>query len=409
MNTLYLKNFLIVAFMLMYTSYALAKTSDDTNLKKDIENTTRLIESKQDALKENTTNQKLTNSEIREIKQRINNNQSKLNEFYENITKTQRELTQIKQDLQIEKNLLKNLFATLYMIGEDSPIKIILNNQEFSDNSRNLTYYQKIYEIKKSHIEKIENLAQEKEKLEEDIKDQVENLISLNEELDSDLVKLNLKKSNEELKAQEINQSIKDEKLKLKKYKQDLLDLENKINEQQREIARKKEEEEKRQILLAREKAKKQKESEEIAEKNIKKTFKAQALNGLNNLKGSLDWPLNGKVIKRFGERRSGDIKWNGILISSSKSLPIKAINNGDILYSGYLNGYGNIIIIDHGKNYYSLYGNNTKNLVQTGMRIQKGDIIAFSGNSGNISPNALYFEIRYKAEPQNPLKWLKK
>ena len=72
-------------------------------------------------------------------------------------------------------------------------------------------------------------------------KDQVENLISLNEELDSDLVKLNLKKSNEELKAQEINQSIKDEKLKLKKYKQDLLDLENKIKEQQPEIARKKE------------------------------------------------------------------------------------------------------------------------------------------------------------------------
>jgi len=130
--------------------------------------------------------------------------------------------------------------------------------------------------------------------------------------------------------------------------------------------------------------------------------------------KGKLLWPVEGRIITRFGLQRHPRFKTiiinNGIEISPDKGKTIiKAIHSGKVVYKDYFQGYGNLIIIDHGMNYYTLYGHCSEFLVEKGDFVKTGQPIALIGDMGSWKGEALYFEIRYKTKPLNPLQWLKR
>ena len=100
-------------------------------------------------------------------------------------------------------------------------------------------------------------------------------------------------------------------------------------------------------------------------------------------------------------------MSWKGILISASNGAPVKAIADGDVVFADYLDGFGNVLVVDHGFGYLSLYGNNSSLLKQSGDSIRRGEVIAHSGNSGNQPEPGLYFEIRWQGKPVNPASWL--
>lgn len=130
--------------------------------------------------------------------------------------------------------------------------------------------------------------------------------------------------------------------------------------------------------------------------------------------KGKLPWPIEGRVITPFGLQRhprfNTAIKNNGIEISPKKdNIAVKSIHPGRVVYSDYFQGYGNLIIIDHGMIYYSLYGHLSEFLVKKGDIVKAGQPIALVGDIGSLKGISLYFEIRFKTKPLNPLKWLKK
>ena len=89
------------------------------------------------------------------------------------------------------------------------------------------------------------------------------------------------------------------------------------------------------------------------------------------------------------------------------KGAPVRSVFNGKVLYTGTLDGYGNIIIIGHGMNYHSLYGHLDEIISSTGKTVRSGQIIGRSGDSGSDKGEALYFEMRYKGKPIEPTVWL--
>jgi septal ring factor EnvC (AmiA/AmiB activator) len=130
--------------------------------------------------------------------------------------------------------------------------------------------------------------------------------------------------------------------------------------------------------------------------------------------KGHLNWPLSGKIITRFGLERHPVFNTitlnNGIEIAPPKdSALVQAIHPGKVVWADYFQGYGNLLIIDHGMNYYSLYGHCAEFLVSKGDFIREEQPIAVAGDSGSLKGLCLYLEIRYKTKPLNPLQWLKK
>ena len=124
--------------------------------------------------------------------------------------------------------------------------------------------------------------------------------------------------------------------------------------------------------------------------------------------KSKLRWPGRGKVIQRFRSRiAQGKLKSQGIRIALKDDAPVHAVHYGQVIFSDWLRGFGLLIILDHGHGYMSLYGNNKSLVKDVGEWVHSGDTIAYSGNSGGLSTSSLYFEIRRKGTPQNPLKWL--
>jgi len=123
----------------------------------------------------------------------------------------------------------------------------------------------------------------------------------------------------------------------------------------------------------------------------------------------SFVWPVNGLITSQFGIRTLGGRRdyHTGIDIDGRKGDSIRAVESGKVSFSGYINGYGNVVIIDHAGGYSSVYAHNSSNLVKKGQNVAKGDIIARLGASGNATGTHLHFEIRENGKPVNPLIYL--
>jgi len=150
-----------------------------------------------------------------------------------------------------------------------------------------------------------------------------------------------------------------------------------------------------------------------LIETEKKKLPKAPALEeGFPGQKGLLEPPVNGTVITLFGQKIKGKFESsttsNGIDIRVKKGLEIKAVYDGKIIHSGYLRGYGNLIIIDHGHQYFSLISRATDFYTEEGTKIAKGEIIGMTGDGDPLYGEGLHFEIRKGAKPEDPLLWFK-
>ncbi len=130
--------------------------------------------------------------------------------------------------------------------------------------------------------------------------------------------------------------------------------------------------------------------------------------------KGKLPWPMEGKVITRFGLEKHPQFKTatknNGVEIApETKDAVIRAVHAGRVVYTDYFQGYGNLVILDHGLSYYSLYGHCASFLVKKGDWVTNEQPLAVVGDVGSLKGACLYLEIRYKAQPLNPLQWLQR
>lgn len=124
-------------------------------------------------------------------------------------------------------------------------------------------------------------------------------------------------------------------------------------------------------------------------------------------LRGKLRLPVKGSIAGRFGSPRpEGGAAWKGVFIRAAEGLEVRAVASGAVVFSDWLRGFGNLLIIDHGDDFLSVYGNNESLLASVGASIKGGDTVATVGNSGGNPDSGLYFELRHKGQPFDPLKW---
>ncbi|MFT8210440.1 MAG: murein hydrolase activator EnvC [Symbiopectobacterium sp.] len=130
---------------------------------------------------------------------------------------------------------------------------------------------------------------------------------------------------------------------------------------------------------------------------------------GLGQSAGQALWPVRGRVEHRFGEPLQGELRWKGMVIAAPEGTDVKAIADGTVLMADWLQGYGLVVVLQHGKGDMSLYGYNQSALVSVGAQVKAGQPIALVGTSGGQSQPALYFEIRRQGQAVNPQPWLGK
>jgi septal ring factor EnvC (AmiA/AmiB activator) len=147
-----------------------------------------------------------------------------------------------------------------------------------------------------------------------------------------------------------------------------------------------------------------------LREKNRKTT--PRRLRGVQVLKGGLHWPVQGQIIRVFGVSRDKvtKAKWvsNGIHLRASLGDPIAAPAEGEVVFVGWLKGFGQLVILDHGEGIHSLLAHLSRPIVDKGDVVSRGQSVGFAGDSGSLEGPKLYFELRAKGKPINPLRFLK-
>jgi len=124
-------------------------------------------------------------------------------------------------------------------------------------------------------------------------------------------------------------------------------------------------------------------------------------------LKGKLRLPIKGELVNRFGARRSeGGPQWKGLFIRAPAGLEVRAVAGGRVVFADWMRGFGNLLILDHGAGYLTIYGNNESVLKAVGDAVRPGEVVATVGASGGNTESGLYFEIRHLGKPFDPLKW---
>jgi len=127
-----------------------------------------------------------------------------------------------------------------------------------------------------------------------------------------------------------------------------------------------------------------------------------------DELRGKLRLPVRGELTGRFGAPRGGTgMTLKGVFIRAAEGQPVRAIAAGQVVFADWMRGFGNLLIVDHGEKYLSVYANNESLLKQVGDPVAAGEPIATVGATGGSEQSGLYFELRHLGKPFDPLTWV--
>ena len=275
-----------------------------------------------------------------------------------------------------QADVIAEQIAAAHKLGDQEPIKLLLNQEDPQQLARVFKYYDYFLQARSEKIASYMN--------------DVESLTEVIARISSQ--QLALKRSQSDLKSgqEKLRGRVAKRSVTLKQLDASLVSDKKKLGSLQRERS------ELEEILSAVEEA--------VADMTLPSNYKP-----FLSRKGKLSWPLKGRVAHSYGSQRSGELRWEGWLISASAGAAVNAVHNGRIVFSNYLRGFGLLAIVDHGDGYMTLYAHNQELLKDTGDWVQSNELVARAGDTGGLNKPALYFEIRSQGKPADPKVWLEK
>lgn len=310
------------------------------------------------------------NQEIRSIGKKITVKKKELTTLRETRLEHQRKLSQ-------ETDYLAEQVYAAFTLGRQEKVKLLFSQQDPQSLQRSLVYYQY---FSNARVDLINDVQHNIDKILE-----TEQLI---QQARKDL----------EQSQQALNQQKKELKQDLGKRKSIIASLDKQLKQQGGSLSRLEDEAKQLQELI--------KSIEEIFVDAPESEISQRAF---AELKGKLAWPVKGKLRRLFGRNKPlSNLRWQGVMIEAPEGQHVQAIFHGRIAFADWLRGMGNLIIIDHGNSYLSLYGHNEALFKTAGEWVEAGEVIGSIGSSGGQKNPGLYFEIRRKGKPQNPTNWCK-
>ncbi|QKZ02624.1 MULTISPECIES: murein hydrolase activator EnvC family protein [Pseudomonas] len=346
------------------------------------------------------------------------------------LKKTQGELDRLalqKDQLQHSKTEQQHLIAiqarAAYQGGRQEYLKLLLNQQNPEKFARTLTYYDYMSNARMAQLKQFNETLRQLGNVEKDIAGQQAQLLAQQSSLDSQRQDLDKVRKERQAALAKLNDSYKQQDQKLAARQQDQEDLAKVLKTIEETLARQaREAEEARQkALLAQQEAERQRQRENAQAnaddepKRPKTVPGALVSSGGANFggpfaagRGKLPWPVDGRLLARFGETRGDDArtKWDGVMISAPAGTQVRAVHGGRVVFADWLRGAGLLVILDHGDGYLSLYGHNQSLLKGAGDVVKAGEAISTVGSSGGQDTPALYFAIRQQGRPSDPAQW---
>ena len=270
------------------------------------------------------------------------------------------------------RDQLARQLRALYLLGRQDPLLMLLNQQDPGEAARRLTYGSYIGRFRATQIDQINADIASIDDIDQQIAAEDRHLAEL--------------EGRQKMQVGELEQA------RVQRGRV-LVSLEQEAQNRVQSLARLQRQQAALETLL--------KEINRALER-----FSAGPNDAFAKLRGKLGWPVEGKLAARFGEIRAGSVRWNGVLVVAERGTPVRAIHAGRVAYADWLPGLGQLLIIDHGGGYLSLYGHNDQLYKTAGATVTPGEVVAAVGDSGGRDQPELYFEIRSGGKPIDPRPW---
>ena len=298
----------------------------------------------------------------------------------------QQQETRAGNDIESQQRLLARQLYQQYIGNQPDAVKLLLNREDPNRIARDLHYLTYLARMRAEQIRSLRASIRQLDDLEAETKQQSEALAAVQTEQQAQREKIEHEKQTRRDVLQKVARQIESQRHEISKLKRDEQRLARLVEQISQMIAR----------------------SRAETPRNDRLPDSSTDGSAFTELKGKLSLPVRGELKGRFGNPRAdGGLSWKGVFIASQPNQEVRAIAAGRVVFADWLRGFGNLLIIDHGGGYMSLYGNNESLFKQVGQATRGGETIAAVGNSGGNTDYGLYFEMRHQGKAFDPLSWV--
>ncbi|RMH82895.1 peptidase M23 [Pseudomonas sp. AOB-7] len=378
-----------------------AARQDVAELKKLLEKLQQEKSGVQQQLKKTETEMGALEGQVKELQRELKGSEQEI-----------QRLDQEKKKLQSARTEQQRLIAiqarAAYQSGRQEYVKLLLNQQNPEKFSRTLTYYDYLSQARLEQLAAFNETLRQLANVEQEIANHQAQLQAQKAGLDERHAKLAEARKERQQALAKLNSEFASRDQRLKARQQEQAELGRVLKTIEETLARqaREAEEARKRALLAQQ-------AEQARPGNPPPSgppVSSGATYGgpFASARGKLPWPVDGRLVARYGTPRGGDArtKWDGVLIGAPAGSQVRAVHGGRVVFADWLRGAGLLVILDHGNGYLSLYGHNQNLLKNAGDLVKAGEAIATVGTSGGQDTPALYFAIRQQGRPSDPAQW---
>lgn len=285
------------------------------------------------------------------------------------------ERERINASLEQERASLATQLQVAYQIGRHEPLQLLLNQRDPAAVARMFTWYGYFGRARATQIAGIAQQVQRIDELDVELAEQEKALAQLHVAKQQRLAQLEGGRAQRQSALTNLQVEARSRQASLVRLRTQQADLEHLL----RELAR-----------------------------AVPPSAPSDDRSGFGRLRGRLEWPVAGRIVASFGETRASGVDWDGMVVSTQRAAPVRAVAAGRVIYADWLPGLGLLTIVDHGSGYLSLYGYNEQLRRSAGEAVAAGDVLAAAGDSGGRPEPQLYFEIRRGGRPIDPRPWFR-
>jgi murein hydrolase activator len=347
-------------------------------------------------------------TQLRAVDEQLGHSGRVLSETESSLARQQASLAQLQQrrdalqsTLGARRAELATLLRAAYAVGSAAPLKLMLAQDRVADANRLLTWHRYLQRERAQRITTLTAQLRELDMLEQQIVQRRSALDAVRGQQRAQLAQLQRDRSTRAQTVAQLEQRYRDRRSRERALGSDAKSLERLLAQLRAAAAREAE----RRAAAARA----ARTTSKPGSSGKPRPAAPVIANAAPIQVGGLGWPLSGTLLAGYGGTLPDGGSSSGLLIGANAGATVKAVANGKVVFADWMNGYGLILIIDHGNGYMSLYAHNEALLRDAGDDVKRGDAIASVGNSGNQSRPGLYFELRRNGQPVNPNTWLQR
>jgi septal ring factor EnvC (AmiA/AmiB activator) len=396
----------LAAFFLSpaYAAHADTKKDELKNLRGRIESLRKNLDKSEESKAEVVEQLRAVESAISDASRKLRQLSAERQEVESQLDDLEQQSRRLERQTLAQQDQLARLLGHQFAGGEADALKLLLSGRDPNQAARDRYFLTRLSHAQADLIQQLRVATNEKQRLADAARERRAHLAEIEHHQQEAQMQLLERKKQRAAALVKIAESIRTQRQKINSLRRDEQRL-TQVIDRLAQAARTRRREAGSAPKVGAGKTAKRSTSEPVP---ATRNYDPGAVSGtFGALRGRLRLPVTGTIVSHFGSvRGEGGLTWKGLFIRATEGTEVHAVAAGTVVFADWLRGFGNLLIVDHGDDFLSIYGNNESLLGTVGSTVKGGEVIATTGNSGGNPESGLYFELRHRGQPFDPMKW---